>query len=633
LRKFKKNQSGFTLVELIVVVALMAIVFGALIKVIQPTNQFFKDTEAFKDEVMISEGLTEALASEIRYSTNVVVLQNYVGVPKFTATGELAGIPDITFDSAIMIDNDAVRGAYTNDYATNMNSTASRRRGAKGQILTFEVGGLGINFNVSEMLYNEAYYADYQYEFDVTGKNDENGRSYVDFGVVMNDLVADGDKYVINEDYYESSDFLYLKNINLNDNDGYRLYVKDFGGSVDDDDYIGFERAAESATTVNTDIQRALYDGSDTDNVHNWIIYFKGSSIDASSSVTITFDPKEGGAGTTTMTAQTGKPFNQNPPVFPTAGHDLYEKDGKTYTRRFVGWVSTLNPSATPLTNEALMAYIPVTDETFYAVYQQADVTYTVSFYDAMGSVIQNDVNVLHGTAVTPPDMTSTVPAGYSGYVWKRKGTNIIVDNSIFNAITEGLELEPHYFNIYKVRFMKENRTTELESHNVISGSAFTSIPAVPPKPGYTGEWKRLNADNSLTTPDYSVITENCTFVPVYTEIPVNKPNINITNVAVQNLGWTGSIKFDISNVGTADAKTIKLRIPMNKPITSLQHNTSIFHYGSNYKIDKTGNDIIVEIEFTAVKCSPGSTHTIELWYQPVDATRNGEIVITELTF
>ena len=78
--KLKKNQDGFTLVELIVVVALMAIVFGALMNVIKPTNQFFQDSEAFKDEVMISEGLTDALADEIRYATNVVVLQNYVGV-------------------------------------------------------------------------------------------------------------------------------------------------------------------------------------------------------------------------------------------------------------------------------------------------------------------------------------------------------------------------------------------------------------------------------------------------------------------------------------------------------------------------------------------------------------------------
>lgn len=633
MKNVKKNQDGFTLVELIVVIALMAIVFGALMNVIKPTNQFFQDTEAFKDEVMITEGLTDALADELRYSTNVVVLQNYVGVPKLSIDGQLAGIPDITFDSAILIENDKPRGALESNYLSNTESTVARRKRARGQIIVFEIGGIGINFNVSSMLYNEDYYADYQYEFTASGKNDENGRAYIDFGVTMNDLVQGDSGYEINEDNYESNEFLYLKNINLNDNDGYRLYVQDFHGSTDDDDYIGFERATATTATAVSDIQTSMFESDNADNVHTWIIYFKGGNVDATENVQITFDPGVGGSTSLTVNVKTGKPINMAPPSLPEASYaDYTGADGKVYTRRFLGWTSTTNPTEDPLTNEEIMVYIAMGDETFVAQYEDTDATYDVLFYDSNGLEMDGGLKtILHGESVTPPDMSTTIPSGYDGYTWKYYGTvNDIVDPSEFSFVTRDLYVEPYYFNVYTVTFQDENGNV-IETVDVMGGTDCTTVPDVPEKAGYAGEWMRLKADGTTELANFGAVSEDLIIVPQYTEIPVEKPVLQISNVTCNpNSNWRTTISFKISNVGEASATGFKITIPMTENITTVEGNYNLVgEWGLGASVTYSGSDII--IDGTGVDFVPGKTWDIEITVLPGTIATTGDPIITEV--
>ena len=571
MKKIKNNQSGFTLVELIVVIALMSIVFGALMNIIKPVNQFFSDTEAFKDEVMISEGLTDALASEVRFATNVVVLKNYVGVPKLDSEGQIAGIPDVKFDSAIMIDNERVRGSLDKDFLSNRTSTVARTKGATGQIIRFEIGGIGVNFNVSDILAGEDYYSDYQYSFDVSGKTDENGRSYIDFGVTMNDLVQSDGDWVINEDNYTSSEFLYLKNINLKDDDGYTMYVKDFANSTNNDDYIKFERTPASNATASTDAQRAIFNGSDSSNSHTWILYFKGGSINAGNPITLTFDPGKGGFEPIKMTGYVGKAFNQVPPTFPEPGYDNFNMEDKRFTRRFVGWQSTIYPTDEPLTNEEIMAYIPLENETFKAVYSEADATYNVTFYDATGSEIKKIENILHGTDIS--DMVPTaisIPDDYMNFIWKNKGSvNDIVKFDAFDSITSDYELEPYFYNWKNIRFYKEDGGL-VSDELVMSGCALDNslIPPVPEKAGYTGEWVVYNDDGTTSYANFDNITESFDVYPKYTEIPVDKP-ILVANASIySDWGNGGQMSITVTNDGTAPATGYVVRVELNGPFT-----------------------------------------------------------------
>lgn len=638
MKNNKSNQGGFTLVELIVVVALMAIVFGALMNVIKPTNQFFKDSEAFKDEVMVSEGLTDALAGELRYSTNVLVLKNYVGVPKIDANGMVEGIPDVKFDSAILIENDNVRGSYESDFYEGSNSTATvgRTKRARGQIIKFDIGGLGINFNVSSLLTPEDYYGDYNYFFTADGKNDENGRSYIDFGVTMNDLVSENGNWVINEDNYTSSEFLYLKNININDNDGFSMVVKDFHNSNQNDDYVGFERtAAVPGVTTSTAQQAGLFNGSNSSNTHTWILYYSGDVINAGESIKLTFDPMEGGANAVEMNAQVGRPFNQMPPTFPEPGKDTYVDDetGKPYRLRFVGWKSVSYPTDEPLTNEAIMAYIPLEDETFQAQYVAADATYKVTIYTTDGAVFFEKDGITFGTDISGyiPDYSYLINhTGYDGFYWmSNNGTGvsdiITVD---FTNIVSDLSIKPYFYKNHNVKFYDEDGNV-VHEEQVKTGFGVVNSVEVPAKAGYSGVWKIKNDDGTLSEAVLSNITDDINLVPEYTLIPVQVPHLTISDInSSPNQWWRTTLKFKITNDGDKATSNFKITVPMTEDITLVEGN---WNFSGEYHLTASFSGKNIIIDGSAATLKPGESMNIELTAQNGSAVVNGDIVVSDL--
>lgn len=625
MNKNKKLQSGFTLVELIVVVALMAIVFGALMNVIKPTNRFFNESEAFKDEVMISAGLTNALGDEVRYATNVLVLQNYVGVPYLSSDNQFAGLPDVEFDSVIMIDNQHLRGYCLSDYVRN--GTAARRKGATGQIARFTLNGLGVDFSNCSLLYSEPYYADYKYEFTATGNTDENGLGYIDFGITMYDYqTTETQAYLYNDMKYDSSEFLYLKNINLKDSDGYRLYVKDFGGSVNNDDYIGFDRTPADSSF--TDSQRQYFNGSDPRNVYTYIFYFKGVSVAPADTVTLNFDPAEGGSSVYSANVIKGRECKVTPPAYPEAGYDTETVGGTVFTRTFAGWESTTNPG-TVYTNDQISSYIALADETFVARYILAGATYNVSFYSAAGSPIGSTVTVNHGDSVTPP--TITVPSGYDGYIWIYKGSaNSEIPDSDFNYVTRNIEAEPYFYNNYTVGFYEEDGATLIDSQTVKTGFSATPI-AVPEKTGYTGEWVWVKNDGTEAVPDFGVISEDMKIVARYTALPVDVPNLTISNTRSNpNEWWKSTVEFEIKNEGTVATSSFKITVPMSEIVTSVElwSWSAITTRGAT--VTSSGKDVI--INGSGVSIAPGESISVGFYVEPGKAVHSGDPFTTDVS-
>ena len=76
-----KNRKGFTLVELIVVVTIFGVILGAILNMIKPANNVYHDADATMESNVIGSGLIDYLDDELRYSTNVLVLKDYIGVP------------------------------------------------------------------------------------------------------------------------------------------------------------------------------------------------------------------------------------------------------------------------------------------------------------------------------------------------------------------------------------------------------------------------------------------------------------------------------------------------------------------------------------------------------------------------
>ena len=69
----KNNRSGFTLVELIVVMCLMGIIMGAVLNFIQPTAKLYKTTNTYLNEEEAVTTIANALEDELMYATGVYV--------------------------------------------------------------------------------------------------------------------------------------------------------------------------------------------------------------------------------------------------------------------------------------------------------------------------------------------------------------------------------------------------------------------------------------------------------------------------------------------------------------------------------------------------------------------------------
>ena len=99
-----KNRKGFTLVELIVVVTIFGVILGAILNMIKPANNVYHDADATMESNIIGSGLIDYLDDELRYSTNVLVLKDYIGVPDVSTSGTIGG-SGVTYSNCIVIDN------------------------------------------------------------------------------------------------------------------------------------------------------------------------------------------------------------------------------------------------------------------------------------------------------------------------------------------------------------------------------------------------------------------------------------------------------------------------------------------------------------------------------------------------
>ena len=96
----KKNKQGFTLVELIVVVAIMTIIMGAVLSILKPVNNYFikvKNT-AHQEAACITIG--DSISDNIKYAKKITII----------CTDDITRKPTV-YNHIITIDNTAQRGS------------------------------------------------------------------------------------------------------------------------------------------------------------------------------------------------------------------------------------------------------------------------------------------------------------------------------------------------------------------------------------------------------------------------------------------------------------------------------------------------------------------------------------------
>lgn len=140
--KVKKTLKGFTLIELIVVMALMTILMGAILALVTPVGTLFKDSSEYTQERAVTQGLIDYVNDTTRYSKDLIIFKDWPSVPEITIGNGLTG--------------------YT-AYITADTSTPAATNENTGRL--FKTIGLNATPQ-TYLVMGEAYYGNYSYEFD-----------------------------------------------------------------------------------------------------------------------------------------------------------------------------------------------------------------------------------------------------------------------------------------------------------------------------------------------------------------------------------------------------------------------------------------------------------------------------------
>ncbi|MBP1538277.1 MAG: prepilin-type N-terminal cleavage/methylation domain-containing protein [Ruminococcus sp.] len=288
----KSNKNGFTLVELIVVVVIFGMIMGAILNFMKPANEIHNDTQATMDANVISSGLIEYMDDELRYATNVLVLNGYMGVPKVSESGMVGNYP-VSFTDCLVIDNFNPRG-YTNKNFNPSADDTPTRLGCRGSIIKVsQINTKGFDFNNSKIVKGADFYDKFTYSIkigsNVLDKEFEvnNQISTLQVSLVAYQPVYKNGRYVFTKKKFDRDTkngedgtieknkgaVLSLTNINIDPNDSAKLVVCENGlvnpvqiiGKFENDGYPTQTTAPVGATSYQQEIYKANRQISITD--------------------------------------------------------------------------------------------------------------------------------------------------------------------------------------------------------------------------------------------------------------------------------------------------------------------------------------------------------------------------------
>lgn len=304
----KNNKKGFTLIELVIVATIMVMIMGAILNWIRPMNRFYQRTQALADTNDIGSQLMDYVDDELRYATNVVVLQGYQGVPRLTnqmltdSNGNAQ--PYGKFTNALILDNSAIRGSRFSGYVAD--STVSRRKGARGCIISALVTNDGIDTENMRCLGSEPLYNDYGCNFEASMNILENASCCVTVNMTLSRSRRVGANYVFDQPGYDQTRDFELVNVNLDDEDGMKASFFSSTGEGQALDYNTFSRAADPGTNP-----QATESGMYSNDTFTYILYNKNPPITEQVKISL-YEELDSANPLEVITVNAGSPISSN---------------------------------------------------------------------------------------------------------------------------------------------------------------------------------------------------------------------------------------------------------------------------------------------------------------------------------
>ena len=596
-----KNRKGFTLVELIVVVTIFGVILGAILNMIKPANNVYHDADATMESNIIGSGLIDYLDDELRYSTNVLVLKDYIGVPDVSTSGTI-GASGVTYSNCIVIDNNNLRGYSLEDYSGNDTDTAAKRMGAKGCILNVgKVNTEGLNFNNSAVARGVDFYDNYK--FDISASISKIEEMYtLDVSLTAYQPTYENGSYTFTKTKYKKDAAVNLTNINIDEGDSYNVNdYKDFSVAPD---YVTYPRATTAPAGCTA--QQEKYYSSDASNKYTYIFYDK-TTVSSSKTYSVKFiysasdpEPTLRGKQIDTKSVKAGTVYKAPPSMSSRTGY------GTPY------WVDSKNNVADFTTGVTINK-----DMVFSCVYPPVapKAQFNVTFENINGSTFTT-TKVYDGDFANDPGIPTdmdTIKQDFVKWVYKSDNSKGLTDVSITDS---SVVFVPVVQNKHKVEF-KLNGSLINASTIYVSDGQYATYPGAIPVPSDTtkifDKWVvEGKSDDISSTP----ITSDTVFVAQFKDKPTlpsgssrikvhiltkpsngnhivcsgNPVDFEVTGQVIRTSTYWGNYMNDQLKVGTDleilfYSDTINLQIGWTSATVNLTNNGGEYEYW--FKDDK----------------------------------------------
>lgn len=500
-----KNRKGFTLVELIVVVTIFGVILGAILNMIKPANNVYHDADATMESNIIGSGLIDYLDDELRYSTNVLVLKDYIGVPDVSTSGTIGG-SGVTYSNCIVIDNNNLRGYSLKNYSGSDTDTAAKRMGAKGCILNVgKVNTEGLNFNNSAVARGVDFYDNYKFDISASISTIEKMRT-LDVSLTAYQPTYENGSYTFTKTKYKKDAAVNLTNINIDEGDSYDVNdYKDFSVHPDYDTYPQATTAPAGCTA-----QQEKYYSSDASNKYTYIFYDK-TTVSSSKTYSVKFiysasdpEPTLRGKQIDTKSVKAGTVYKAPPSMSSRTGYGTpYWVDSKNNVADFTTGV-TINKDMV-----FSCVYPPVAPKT----------QFTVTFENIDGSTFTT-TSVYDGDFANDPGIPTdmdTIKQDFVKWVYKSDNSKGLTDVSITDS---SVVFVPVVQNKHKVEF-KLNGSLINASTIYVSDGQYANYPGATPVSSDANKvfskWVVEGTSDEITS---VTITRDTVFEAVFVEKP-----------------------------------------------------------------------------------------------------------------
>lgn len=227
-----KNQKGFTLVELIVVMALMAIIMGAVMAIMSPTAKFHNKVENTTNQEAVCIAVGDSISDQIKYARSVQIISLPAGIDL-----EKKDIPE-NVTNYIKINN--------------QNRRPTSKKGAFGLFSKGEIDS-SKDFKNDTVIMGESFYGEDSFKITISEYGNTDNRNFIMLNFEGCPMKYESGSYTKNEDivynYSKSIDFTNINNKSMLKNSDGSLSVTNTG---DDVIYILYVKPINAVTPPTT---------------------------------------------------------------------------------------------------------------------------------------------------------------------------------------------------------------------------------------------------------------------------------------------------------------------------------------------------------------------------------------------